>query len=215
LIAFPTLKRASKSARTLQAEGLLELGDCLYFFASHACPSFGDLVLAYSAEMADTDQGSATPFDTGGLAHDFIQADTLDGGESRNRYNRRHAVELHEWRVAAAAHIHEYFSSRDAYVLGERPTRNDDSGRLLHPGNDDRRAWTWEVRIWRDHPIEQALQKAWASADFFEGIRHQLRRSTSREAQRCGEMIATRTLSSAPPGEPVHPLAEQEIATWT
>jgi hypothetical protein len=65
--ALPPLARASKSDVTRQVEADFRLGDCLYFYAGHAWPGFGDVVLVYEATMADADQGSATPFDTGGL----------------------------------------------------------------------------------------------------------------------------------------------------
>lgn len=213
-IDLPALQRASKSDVARAAERDFDLGDCLYFFAGHACPDFGGLVLAYAADMADADEGSATPLDTGGLSLGLVHAKTLDAGESRAEYCRKLAVKLAGWRQEAAAYIAEYFSSMPDYVTGVAPVRDDPTGRLQHPNNDDRRAWTWEVRIWRDHPIDRALRRAWASSDYFEGIRQALRKSTTAAAARCAALLADRTLVEAPPGEPVHPFAEKEMASW-
>jgi hypothetical protein len=213
-IELPTLKRASKSDIARKAEAAFELGDCLYFFAGHACPDFGDLVLSYSSDMADAEEGSATPFDTGGLSEGHIHADALDGGEPRAPYVRRHTTELQTWRSQAAGYLVEHFPSEAAYVAGAVPSRNDSSGRLQHPKNNDRRAWTWEVRIWRDHPIEHALLKAWVAADYFEGIRQALQNTASDASGRCADLIAAGRLVSAAPGDLVHPWAEQEMASW-
>jgi hypothetical protein len=213
-VELPILERASKTDVTRRAEGALGLGDCLYFYAGHACPSFGSLVLAYVADMADRDDGDATPLDTGGLFLGLVHARALDAGEPAAAYCRRLRVGLGSWRTEAASYLAEYFSSAAAYVGGEAPLRDDPSGRLKHPENDDRRAWTWEVRILRDHRVEQALRKAWASPDYFEGIRQALRTSTSASATRCADLIGSGVLVRVAPGEPVHPWAEKEMASW-
>lgn len=72
---LPVLRRASKSATTRKVEADFALGDCLYFYGGHACPDFGDIVLAYDETMADDDGGSATPFDTGGLHNGMVRHD--------------------------------------------------------------------------------------------------------------------------------------------
>jgi hypothetical protein len=213
-VELPALERASKTMQARNAEHDFGLGDCLYFFAGHACPDFGGLVLAYAAEMADADDGDATPFDTGGLSLGFVHARDLDKGETRTEYCRKFVVGLGAWRRDAASYIDEYFASPAEYVNGSAPVRDDPSGRLRHPKNDDRRAWTWEVRIRRDHPVEQALRKAWASPDYFEGVRQALRKSTSSAATRCADLLAKGMLVEAPLDEPVHPWAEMEMASW-
>jgi hypothetical protein len=212
-VELPMLRRASKSAVARKAETELDLGDSLYFFAGHACPDFGDLVLAYEPDMADSAEGSATPFDTGGLSEGHVQAQALDTGEEKAAYTRRHLVELRTWREDVEAYIAEYFPSKEAYVKGGKPSRNDPSGRLHHPENHDRRAWTWEIRLWRDHPIEQSLRKAWCSRPYFRGIRLALRKSSSKEARHCADLITSRRLVQAPRSTGVHAWAELEIAT--
>jgi len=214
-IKLPVLERASKTTVARDAEHNFGLGDCLYFFAGHACPDFGGLVLAYAAEMADADDGDATPFDTGGLSLGFVHARDLDKGEAKAEYCRRYIVGLGVWRREAGAYFDEYFASPTEYVSGAVPVRDDPSGRLRHPKNNDRRAWTWEVRLRRDHPIEQALRKAWASPDYFEGVRQALRKNTTSAASRCADLLAKGMLVEAPSGEPVHPWAEMEMASWS
>ncbi len=191
LIALPQLERASKTTVARDAERAFGLGDCLYFFAGHACPDFGDLVLAYASDMADADDGNATPLDTGGLSLGFVHARDLDSGEDKATYCNKHLVGLTAWRQRAAAYVSEYFSSSAGYVNGGEPLKDDPSGRLRHPENNDRRSWTWEVRILRDHPIEQSLLKAWSSPDYLEGVRQALR------GARAARVTAARACSRA------------------
>lgn len=214
-IALPQLDRASKTKLTRDAERDLGLGDCLYFYVGHACPDFGDLVLAYASNMADADDGNATAFDTGGLSVGLVHARDLDNGENKATYCNRHLVDLNAWRPMSAGYVAEYFGSTVRYVTGEQPIKDDPSGRLRHPENNDRRSWTWEIRIWRNHPIERSLLKAWSSPDYFEGVRQALRGSVGSSGDRCADLLASGKLIAIPPGEPVHRQAEGEMATWT
>jgi hypothetical protein len=202
-----TLQRASKSEATRRVEIDFDLGDCLYFFAGHACSEFGDVVLVYDEAMADSDTGSATPFDTGGLHANHIHYDPTSGA-NRPSYCRSHMRTLGEWRRHAREYIEEHFESTEAYILGDKPIKDDKTMRLLNPSNS-RRAWTWEVRIHRDHPLEESLLGVWMAEDYYDRVRQ--------------DVIATRAGSDWAKKRKVHPvylpdtpheIAEREVSKW-
>lgn len=207
---LPDLQRASKTALTLQAEAALDLGDCLYFFAGHACPDFGEVVLVYEGDIADAGAGSATPFDTGGFHLGKVRYRATPG-ESEKEYCKRHSRPLVEWRSEAQAYIDEYFESSAQYVLGAGPQKDDPSGRLGIPGNE-RRAWTWEVRIHRDHPIELGLRRVWMSAEYYEAVRQG--RIDGRASARCKLLLGSGKVKAARPEDGPHEIAEREASTW-
>jgi hypothetical protein len=210
-LALPDLKRASKTATTMAVEKDFDLGDCLYFFAGHACPDFGDVVLVYEGDMADADNGGATSFDTGGLHSDRIHYRT-HAEESKASYCQRHSHPLSAWRSRAESFVQEHFSSTEDYVLGERPIRDDESQRLMHPDNS-RRAWTWEIRLHRDHPIEGSLRRIWMSEDYYEGIR-----TSDAKSGRASVAPGVRLLDSgkvrSASADDLHRTAEKEVARW-
>jgi hypothetical protein len=176
LVADPHLLRRFKNRRTTMAEEVLDLGDCLYFYAGYACPDFGDMALVYDPAMSAQWQGSATPFDTGGIIG-YIRAHGLpalvaeqrrhaaplteEEKDSFRRYVRSHRIDLGTWleafeRFLDAHYEHVQRSERAAgYVRGERPSGPDPTNR--HGGNDDRRAWTWEIQAHRDHGVLDGL----------------------------------------------------------
>lgn len=208
LLGLPALRRASKSDVTRRVEAAFGLGDCLYFFAGHACPDFGDVVLVYDGDMADGDEGSATPFDTGGLHAGHVHYSSSHV-ESQAEYCKQHAQPLSSWRERAREYLEEHFESPSHYVEGAAPRMDDPSGRLKHPKNS-RRAWTWEVRIHRDHPIGDSLRGVWFSEDFYEDLR--------REAGMAGAVLPPllRSDKVVIAGSDVTPhfLAEQAVARW-
>jgi hypothetical protein len=207
-LQLPELRRSSKTQRTRAVEDALGLGDCLYFFAGHACPDFGDVVLLYDDEIADKDEGGATPFDTGGLHSNLVHHSSKSDAKA---YYRDHAVPLSGWREAIRPYLKSYFESPAAYVTGSPPIHDDPSHRLRHPQNS-RRAWTWEIRLHRDHPVEQGLRRAWMSAEYFEIVREGLSRGLASE--RCATLLLSGKIRGVSADESPHHLAEKEAATW-
>lgn len=206
-VQLPRLQVASKTDDTRRVEQEFKLGDCLYFFAGHACPDFGEVVLVYEAGMADADKGDATPFDTGGLHAGYIRY-TSSPVESEVYY-RNHRCPLEKWQIQAQAYVRDYFDSKEAYVLGQRPVRDDPTGRLMHKGNE-RRAWTWEIRIHRDHPIESSLLGIWMKEDYFEELRKRVLLAGSGGA-RCARLLSSGKVRQA---MAPHAAAEAEVARW-
>lgn len=206
-VRLPKLERASKTQQTRKAEIELDLGESLYFFAGHACPDFGAVVLVYEPDMADTSEGSATPFDTGGLRGKHVHHNS---DKPPAEYCKEHSVSLARWREAAREYISAHFASLAAYVLGEKPEKDDPTGRLCH-GKNERRSWTWEIRLHRDHPIAEKLRRVWMSAEYFEDVREALR-SGGEMAEACRELLKTNVIQKTAFKASPHEAAEREIA---
>lgn len=213
-----TLSRASKSALARGAEDAYGLGDSLYFFVGHACPCFGDVVLIYDSTSLDNQDGGATPFDSGGLFDRKIFAKKWEGllekddGTARCDFAAHNQHSLSGWRLAFDAYLSEYFVRPLAYVHGERPRKDDDVGRMLHPKNS-RRAWTWEVRAHRDHPIAEGLRRIWAASDYADAIRQHVLTLDDQQRRDWGHDFGGRIVAAAP-GESPHTRAEMEIESW-
>jgi hypothetical protein len=211
-VRLPPLARASKTPATRIVEADFSLGDCLYFYAGHACPDFGDVVLVYDGEMADADSGGATPFDTGGLHAGHVHYSNPRGPATAAGYCKAHTCTLSTWRVRADAYIASHFSSASAYVSGHTPITDDPTGRLLHRDNS-RRAWTWEIRVHRDHDLEQDLRAIWMSADYYEAVR-QLTLENPVRSVGCRSLLADGTIRGVAAAASPHLAAEQEVAGW-
>ncbi len=212
-VELPLLSRASKSEETREVERCFGLGDSLYFFVGHACPNFGDLVLIYEPTLAETGCGGATPFDTGGLYCGKVHADVALTLSERTLYCASHAITLAELPNAVCDYLQRHFSSPTSYVRGHSPTTDDLSGRLRHAANS-RRAWTWEVRLWRDHPIRDSLRRIWMSADYAASVRDFVTNASPGSATDCEELLHSGVVRSVPSGQMPHGHAEQEIAAW-
>jgi hypothetical protein len=174
LASMPVLLRKSKTDETREVETAFDLGDCLYFYAGHACPDFGDIVFVYEPAWSQAVPDSATPFDTGGVYwRGYIHADGLstdDRNPSNKGYVDVHQTHLSNWCAELTSYLGTYFESPGLYVLGARAKRDDPTGRLLHSENE-RRAWTWEVRVHQDHPVLLHLRFLIATADFADNLR--------------------------------------------
>ncbi len=208
---LPLLQRASKSKVTQLVEADFDLGDCLYFYSGHACPDFGDVVLVYRAAMFDAELGNATSFDTGGLHAGYVHICGALDVHGRKSYCATHSCVLNLWRTQASKYVGMHFTSAADYVMGAKPTSDDASGRLLHAQNE-RRAWTWEVRPHRDHPIEKDLIGIWMAADYFQAVRNELMVNGSR-LNNCRKLITTGVVKSVRAGLSPHSAAEKEVAS--
>lgn len=175
LAADPRLLPGFKTQRTRAAEAALGLGDSLYFYVGFACPDFGDMVFVYDPAVSFAWEGTATPFDTGGIIG-YIHANGLPGealaAEKRRAatpltdeegamclgYVQRHVcATLRDWQARFDAFVAAYYDGGAAsYVRGERPKPHEETGRHRHEKNE-RRAWTWEIQSHREHNVFDGL----------------------------------------------------------
>lgn len=167
LVNDPVLRRDMRDTTARETETICGLPASLYLYVGHACPDFGadgnTLVFVFASDTFDAEpEGSMTPFDTGGLEK-HIHFD--DRPDDLRAYVEEHLIrDLSTWRVRFCAYIDEYFESAAAYVRGDRAKdsarRHDRDGRHFHSENE-RRAWTWELQLYRDHDVRKGLVRLW------------------------------------------------------
>lgn len=151
------------------AEQRYGLGNCLYFYAGYACPDFGNIVLIYEPTIANDARGNASSFDTGGMFKRCIHGHGLPDDDARDSHVARDLCVLTMWEAQATTWIQSHFNHRDDYLDGNRAHTDDSTGRLLHPRND-RRAWTYEVRLHRPHDLFDRLVCAIVREDFWQAV---------------------------------------------
>ena len=171
------------------------------------------MVLVYEPEWTATCQGGATEFDTGGLHGGWIKANNMGTAADRLQYFQAHNVRLRVWRAEFVSYVNRHLASPAAYVRGESPTSDDASGRLLHPGNA-RRAWTWEVRVQRDHPAFNDTISIYVTPDYFEDLRREVRALANPARARWLGWLGTIFIkhSYANSGVALHARAEADVA---
>lgn len=106
--------------------------------------------------------------------------------------------------------MREHFEWPTDYVLGKPPIRDDQSGRLLNPANN-RRAWTWEIRIHGDHPIDSGLLGIWMSEDYYEGVRSSEVRAGAPTPG--GDLLDSKKVTCKKAAD-LHRAAEEVVAQW-
>lgn len=211
------LERAAKGAPAREAEAALGLPDALYFYFGHASPGYGDIVLVYEAEAVCAAPGTATPFDSGRLHGGEVPARDMDEGEACDAYVRRHRRPLSDHREQVDGWVDEHFTSRPAYVLGEAPVRDDESGRLRHPRCPGRLAWTWEAQVEADHPLRAGLRLLGLSNSTRAALLRELRNIQDPELRRWWADVLRERVRVAQPTEgpgTLCGLVEQEVAGW-
>lgn len=205
------LLRESRSDRTRAAEASFGFQPSLYFYVGFSHPSFGDAVLVYEPETFDIDQGGATPFDSGGFHLDHIIVARVTSTAAKRAYVERHDVPLGAWREYFAQYVAEHFQSAKAYVQGQRPTKDDPTHRLRD--GTDQRAWTWELRLHRDHPVFDGLRHAYLSRDYTEEIREHLRTSSTIDLEVWSRRFERGIIRDVEHGRSPHRVAIDEIAS--
>jgi hypothetical protein len=149
-------------SRTLDAENMLDLGHCLYFYAGRACRNYGDIAFAFAPGSESNHSGSATPFDTGGLAFGHIRASLPDHSPTTlSQFTRESLLELSAWRDAFARFLAAYFPHPSAYWT-RRPYMPDPDGIFENPDNSWR-AWTFEIRFRESQCIQARM--AWSFSE--------------------------------------------------
>lgn len=170
--AIPTSEKSAVycSDKTRCAEMKLALGNCAYFYAGRAHPSFGKVVLAFDKECEDGHTGSATPFDTGGWAARLISGNLPDYRISTlRRFTADSLIPLARWREEFARYLAAYFSPVSAYWSGH-PYRPDPEELFVRNKEDEWRVWVFEIRFWE--PLSFFDATVWCTfRDYFEELR--------------------------------------------
>lgn len=211
----PNLLRAAKTDSTRAVESAWGIGDALYLYAGHACPEFGQVVLVYDA-AALAGPGTATPFDSGGLYAGFVQASGAATPDERKAYFEAHRIDLGGMAAQVQTYVGAHFGSAEEYVRGVPAHTDDSTGRLLHPANQ-RRAWTWEAQVLRDHGLHDGLKLCCLPVDFHDAVRRHVLDLPDEEAEALEAFLDSKALRVADVDDDapiIARMAEQEIASW-
>ena len=144
------------SSGTRKAEDRLGIvGDPLYLFAMRSERAFGFVVFALRLNaQSDPEVTGATPFDSGGLWRDKVQAaQRLTDAEKRAVF-QDNGVPLARFPDVFKRYIAVNYSAVSDYIEGTPPLRGTPPITPNHPNSS--RAWTWEVRI------PKAVATTWA-----------------------------------------------------
>ena len=157
-------RRREKSCGLLQAR---------YFFAGRVCPTFGEIAFVYSPEVEVVKEGSANPFDTGGVidGHCFPhkrmeEKDRLNNAENLISNTKKPILEWRDGEKGLGDFINDFFEGNvTAYLLGHCHDRSvelpynysklnffkekwhEHLPVLYLENKQDIRSRTWEVRI--------------------------------------------------------------------
>ena len=144
--------------QTLKAErGLGIGGKPYYFYVLRAEGSFG-LVVFVLSEMEEVDwpldAKGATPFDSGGLWSGKIKTHPELDEAGRRTFFQDHDVPLADWRLEFEKYVRTHYGTVSDYLKGNAPgpgNEPQDSGVTIIKGSpNNKRAWTWEVRVPHD-----------------------------------------------------------------
>ena len=141
------------SYQTREAEsGLGIAGRPYYFYVLRAEGDFGLIVFVLN-ESEDARWPSkakgATPFDSGGLWWGKVVTNPALDDAAQRTFFQHHDVPLADWKTAFAKYIDTHYGTVADYLKGSPPGSGlQNSGTVLIKGNpNDKRAWTWEVRV--------------------------------------------------------------------
>ncbi len=204
LLNATDLLRVSKNQIAIDREAQLGLGDCLYFYVGHACPAFGPMVFVFDDSIIQNgDTGSVTDFDTGGLV-DYVWFTPTMSRADKVQWATQRIAAVAQWRTVVVNHLANFQEGWSSYVGGARPTTMDVEGRFQHP-NNERRAWTVEIQLLRDHPIRTGLLRIQLREDAMSALRQALRNAPSHPnaAFWRAELTSQRVRSSQTPHEDV------------
>ncbi len=160
---IPTSQSGRDSSNTRRVERLLGLPPSVYFYAGRACPDFGNTAFAFGPECEKDRDGSASPFDTGGLLsnppHLMIDLSPHDDSEDqRVKFGQDSVLDLQEWRTTFGRFLAAFFRKNVDY-WHERPSQTDPE--RLFELNSDWRTWTFEIRFSEGQSIHH--RDAWCA----------------------------------------------------
>ncbi len=147
---------ASKKTKIAERELGID-GKPYYFYVLRAGEDFGLVVLVLS-EVEDAkwpaDARGATPFDSGGLWWNKIATDPELNDAGRRAFFACRDAPLTDWRSRFEKYIQTYHVTVSNYLEGNVPEPGNeppDPGITVVKGSrNDKRAWTWEVRVPHD-----------------------------------------------------------------
>ena len=147
---------ASRRTRTTE-RGLGILGKPYYFYVLRAEEDYGLVVFVLGeVENAAWPAGArgATPFDSGGLWWNKIVTEPELDDDGRRAFFACRDVPLVDWRSAFEKYVQTRYVTVSSYLEGSAPEPGRESPdpevTIVKGSPNDKRAWTWEVRVPHD-----------------------------------------------------------------
>lgn len=133
-------------ALTQEAERLLGISPCVYFYAGRADQQYGRAAFAFPPSIEDGRNVSVTPFDSGALVHptEPLDVNLTAGGFSSVREFFDASCWGPDWRSRFGELLAAYFPAADSYWIA-KPTYPDPDE--IYVRNARYNAWTVEVRL--------------------------------------------------------------------
>jgi hypothetical protein len=193
------------SASTQSAEIGLGYPPSAYWSILRSDAAFAQMATIWQVSLDEWPSGqpangsSVTPFDTGGLWHDYLKADP----GFRDRADKRDFARNHGYRVVGAASLFSqwlaggYPSSPRGYVDGDVPMKHIPRV-ILDSAQNTSRAWTWEMRVASEHVSRSAMEPKeiyWSSSAYEEFEAWTIQHSRLSHSQRTQAIARVRRIS--------------------
>ena len=135
---------ARRDTNTLATEAALSIPASVYFFVGRCCPRrAGAITIAIRASDLARDEGTVSPFDTGGLHHNKLLLLWRDYAPNKRSYLQQHTAPMNGFEEYFTVFLSEFF--RQARSYWNQPDQQIDGMRLT--ADHDWRNWTFEVRF--------------------------------------------------------------------
>jgi hypothetical protein len=147
-------KRFAASQTITNEERSCGYQNAVYFFLGCAAYPKGNVVFLINKPSVDNADGTFSPFDSGGLSCGALSSVNLTTESERARFLRETSGVLANLSDFSAPYLAAHFTRPSEYP--ERPQRSlpdFEPYHLLRSTQNDRRAWTIEVRVHGDVPI--------------------------------------------------------------
>lgn len=145
--------------KTQASEAALGLAANVYYYVGFCHPQFGDLIVAHAgAGAAEVEETAVTPFDTGGLVHDWVRTRTPLTMPEKSELVRESTFDRAQYWLELEAWMNDSFTAVDKYICGRRPTAPRVAMIDMTDEETDPRSWVWEGRVpakdYEDFPLE-------------------------------------------------------------
>ena len=150
-IILNEMERLPVGEKTAEAEAGLGLKSSLYWYILRAEELFGYAVFLWRANVSDwlPDQGGMSPFDSGGLWHDYIQTTSpLVDDEAKRVLFAQNSRGLRGWNDVFRSYLSDNYDNPQDYILGLPPRFG--VPQILKQSPNSAQAWTWEARVARE-----------------------------------------------------------------
>ncbi|NGZ06839.1 MAG: hypothetical protein G8237_10835 [Magnetococcales bacterium] len=184
--AWQVTRDASRTPRDVQMA--CGWSRCVYFYAGHAIPQYGEIAFAYAPDFEQGKAGHVAPCDSGGVyagkCDPFL---ALAGSDPKNPavfFLQQNRYPLDQWREPFADYLKDYFGNNmNAYCAQQPPNflvppawgdPNLPARFAWNHQQSDLLSWIWEVRIEQPVELKEDLLVWSTSRQVFKRINNQI-----------------------------------------